>query len=146
MTRRAPCQALSLWPSSTGMASMSDPRAGSRKGMRDGFSTPGECPEGMWERELGRLVGGGPELRNVGEHRTNLREMGWRRETSRLERPLVWRVRAKHPKCSGFSDIILNLIPHVIPQCLHPVNSSPQTGDSPRNVDTHTHRERNKGT
>lgn len=30
---------------------MSDPGAGSRKGMRDGFSTPGECPQGMWEQE-----------------------------------------------------------------------------------------------
>lgn len=49
--------------------------------MRDGFSTPGECPEGMWERELGRLVGGGSELRNVGERRADLREVGWRRET-----------------------------------------------------------------
>ena len=48
---------------------MSDPRAGSRKGMRDGFSPPWECPEGMWEwGEQGCLVGGGSELRNVGEH------------------------------------------------------------------------------
>lgn len=32
---------------------MSDPGAGSRKGMRDGFSIRGECPKGMWEQEPG---------------------------------------------------------------------------------------------
>lgn len=56
---------------------MSDPRAGSRKGMRNGFSTLGECPEGMWEWEHGCLVGGGPKLRNVGECQTDLGEMEW---------------------------------------------------------------------
>ena len=30
---------------------MSDPRLGSRKGMRDGFSTVGEFPDGMWKWE-----------------------------------------------------------------------------------------------
>lgn len=56
---------------------MSDPGAESRKGMRDGFSIPGECPEGMWEQEQeqGRLVEGGPKLRNVGECQTDLGEM-----------------------------------------------------------------------
>lgn len=37
---------------------MSDPRAGSRKGMRDGFSIPGEYPEGMWEWEQDCLGAG----------------------------------------------------------------------------------------
>lgn len=45
--------------------------------MRDGFSIPGECPEGMWEQEQGRLVEGGPKLRNVGECQTDLGEMEW---------------------------------------------------------------------
>lgn len=51
--------------------------------MRNGFSTPGECPEGMWEQEQGRLVGGrtgakggGLELRNVEECHTQLEDTG----------------------------------------------------------------------
>lgn len=55
---------------------MSDPRTGGRKGMRNGFSTPGECPEGMWEQEQGRLAGGELELRNVEECHTQLEDTG----------------------------------------------------------------------
>lgn len=45
---------------------MSDPRAGSRKGMRDGFSTPGEYPEGMWEWEQGAWERGRARAKECG--------------------------------------------------------------------------------
>lgn len=35
---------------------MSDLGTRSRKGMRDGISSVKECPEGMWEQELGERV------------------------------------------------------------------------------------------
>lgn len=80
-----------------------------------GFSTPGECPEGMWEREQGLLVGGGPELRNVGECQTDLGEMEWGwREMWGLEASLGWRdaereipSSCQRSKSSDVSDIII---------------------------------------
>lgn len=54
--------------------------------MRDGFSTPGECPEGMWEQKLGATARGRAWLRNVGECQTDLWELDLvRQEMRRLE-------------------------------------------------------------
>lgn len=93
---------------------MSDPRAGSRKGMGDGFSTPGEYPEGMWEREQGRLVGGGPKLRNVGEFQIwgswnggRGRRGDWKGLWAGEMLKEKSQVHAKGSKSSGFSDIII---------------------------------------
>ena len=45
---------------------MSDPRLGSRKGMRDGFSTVGEFPEGMWKWEQGASGRGRAQAKESG--------------------------------------------------------------------------------
>lgn len=64
---------------------MSDPRAGSRKGMRDGFSTPGEYPEGMWSGSRAPGSGGGLEARNVEECQIDGGggRQSWRRDVGR---------------------------------------------------------------
>ena len=45
---------------------MSDAGLGSRKGMRDGFSTVGEFPEGMWKREQGASGRGRAQAKEFG--------------------------------------------------------------------------------
>lgn len=56
---------------------MSDPGTRSRKGMRGGISSLKECPEGMWEQELG-----GPKKTDPAEdlgkkHQADLWGMEW---------------------------------------------------------------------
>ena len=45
---------------------MSDPRLGSRKGMRDGFSTVEEFPDGMWKWEQGASGRGRAQAKESG--------------------------------------------------------------------------------
>lgn len=73
---------------------MSDLGTRSRKGMRDGISSPKECPERTWEQELGdsrRQT----QLRNVGSVRQTYGEGGvdWNGGSRGLSEPglEIWR-------------------------------------------------------